>query len=64
MKRFIVKIQIGEETIFDTTNKKKDITEWMKDFIETEVAGEIKIYEREGNSYHCVMKENTRKVGF
>ena len=63
-KRFIIKIQVGEETIFDSTNKSKDVAQWVKEFYNSEDAECLTVWKKDGLSYKCTVDENKRKIGF
>lgn len=63
-KRFIIKIQVGEEAIFDSTNKSKDVAQWVKEFHESKYAERLTVWRKDGLSYVCTVDENKKRIGF
>lgn len=64
--KYLVLIKSNDEMIFSSENKKKDVNEWVKAYEESEVAEEIKIYQRGANkkSYTLLFTDCRRKIGF
>ncbi len=64
MKKYVVKIDIEDRAIFDSTNSKKEIEDQIKQFYEAGVPASLSIWRRDGKDYQCICNENTRKIGF
>ena len=61
-KNFKVIIEISEDaTIFDSTNSKKEVKEWIKAATESNTARSIKIYRLADNGGYALDKEIVRR---
>lgn len=61
-KNFKVIIEINEDaTIFDSTNSKKEVKEWIKAATESNKARSIKVYRLADNGGYTLDKEIVRR---
>ena len=63
-KKFMLLIENDGETLFYSTNKKKDIDELIPIFFESETATKMTLYHKSGTGYEVIAQENKRKIGF
>lgn len=64
-KKYVVIMEVGEEGIvIDNTNSKKDILEWGKEYDNNPLTSGIKIYQKDGLGYECILDLRKRKIGF
>lgn len=63
-KKFMLQIENDGETLFYSTNKKKEIDELLSVFFESKFATKMTLYHKNGVGYEIVAQENKRKIGF
>ena len=67
-KTYQVIVAVGDKMLFENTNSKKSVDEWLDSFNENGQATSIKIYKHIGHGgyelVHSQTRETERKIGF